>query len=185
MSRLQDQYRQKVISQLKDELGVENVHQVPKIDKVVINVGAGRALNDSRLLETAKTTLRKITGQEPVETKARKSIAGFKLREGTPIGVKVTLRGERMYEFLDRLISVVLPRTRDFHGLSLKAFDGGGNYSIGLRDQSVFPELTYEDANLTHGLQINVVTNSDAEQTTALLAALGFPFEKTEEARRG
>lgn len=178
MSNLQNQYRQQVVGQLQSELGLGNVHQVPRIEKVVINVGAGRTLSDSRVLETAKNTLRKITGQQPVETKARKSIAGFKLRQGAPIGVKVTLRGEMMYEFLERLINVVLPRTRDFHGVSRKAFDAHGNYSLGLNDQSAFPELTYEDVNVNHGLQINIITNSDKDQSLSLLAALGFPFEK-------
>lgn len=180
MNRLQTAYQDKMITSLKDELKLSNVHEVPRIEKVVINVGTGRALNDSRVLETAKNTLRTITGQQPVETLARKSIAGFKLRENVPIGVKVTLRGERMYEFLDRLISIVLPRTRDFRGLSAKAFDPHGNYSLGLSDQSVFPELSYDDVTITHGMQINIVTNTDPEKSRALLKALGFPFERSE-----
>ncbi len=181
MSRLQDQYQQKVAKDLKSKLGLNNLHEVPRIEKVVINVGAGRSLNDSRALETAKTTLTKITGQKPVTTKARKSIAGFKLREGADIGVKVTLRGKRMYEFLDRLISVVLPRMRDFRGISPTAFDGSGNYSLGIKDQNIFPELSYEDLNITHGLQINVIMDSkSSEHSKALLEALGFPFERSD-----
>lgn len=180
MSRLKTKYQNDVKSQLKQELELGNVHQVPQIEKVVINVGAGRAIQDSRILETAKNTLRKITGQEPVATKAKQSVAGFKLREGNEIGVKVTLRGAQMYEFLDRLVTIVLPRTRDFRGLSEKSFDPQGNYSIGLPDQGVFPELTYEDNNVSHGIQINVITNSSPEHSRALLGALGFPFERSE-----
>lgn len=164
---------------LMKQLGLANIHQTPRLEKVVVNVGAGRAINDSRWLDVAINTLRKITGQQPVTTKAKGSIAGFKLREGVSIGVKVTLRGQVMYEFLDRLISVVLPRSRDFRGLPLKAFDPEGNYSIGLRDQSIFPELTFEDLALTHGLQISMVTNSSPEHGQALLKALGFPFERS------
>ncbi len=180
MNRLQEKYQKEIVASLKDELTLGNVHEVPRIEKVVINVGTGRAINDSRILETAKNTLKKISGQQPVETVASKSIAGFKLREGVPIGVKVTLRGERAYDFIDRLISIVLPRTRDFRGLSTKAFDPHGNYSLGLSDQSVFPELSYEDANVTHGMQINIVTNTNPEQARTLLKALGFPFERSE-----
>ena len=181
MSRLKAHYQQEVVQQLQSQLELGNVHQVPAIEKVVINVGAGRALQDARLLETAKTTLRKITGQEPVATRASQSVAGFKLREGNAIGAKVTLRGERMYEFLDRLITFVLPRSRDFRGLSQHAFDPNGNYSLGIADQSVFPELTYEDTSITHGLQINVVTTTqDKEQSLALLQTLGFPFERSD-----
>jgi len=179
VSRLQQTYREQIAPELKKSLSLDNAHQVPAIEKIVINVGAGRALNDSRYIDVATNTLTKITGQAPVMTRANKSIAGFKLREGQVIGVKVTLRGQRMYEFLDRLISVVLPRTRDFRGLSRSAFDPHGNYSIGIRDQSVFPELTYEDTTMTHGLQINIVTTADEpEGARALLLALGIPFEK-------
>jgi large subunit ribosomal protein L5 len=180
MGRLNDKYIKEVAPKLKTELKVANVHQVPHIEKVVLNVGLGRSLQDSKLTDVATNTMRKITGQQPVKTIAKHSIAGFKLREGNVIGLKVTLRRDRMYEFLDRLISIVLPRTRDFRGLSANSFDPQGNYSIGLRDQSVFPELSYEDTVTTHGLQINVVTSasnpSDAKQ---LLVDLGFPFERT------
>lgn len=180
MNRLHEQYQTSAIEDLRSQFGIANTHQVPRIEKVVVNVGAGRAVQDSRLLDTAANTVRKITGQQPVTTRARKSVAGFKLREGNPIGVKVTLRGDRMYEFLDRLVSVVLPRTRDFRGLSAHSFDPSGNYSLGIPDQSVFPELTYEDAQITHGMQINIITNSDREQSYALLAELGFPFERSD-----
>lgn len=178
MARLLEQYQQQSVPDLQKQLGISNVHEVPRIEKVVLNVGAGRAIQDSRLLDTAINTLRKITGQQPVVTRASRSVAGFKLREGNPIGAKVTLRGQHMYEFLDRLVTVVLPRTRDFRGLSDKSFDPSGNYSIGLNDQSVFPELSYDDTHTTHGLQINIVTNSDPEQSYALLKTLGFPFER-------
>lgn len=180
MNRLHEQYQTSAIEDLRSQFGIANTHQVPRIEKVVVNVGAGRAVQDSRLLDTATNTVRKITGQQPVTTRARKSVAGFKLREGNPIGVKVTLRGDRMYEFLDRLVSVVLPRTRDFRGLSAHSFDPSGNYSLGIPDQSVFPELTYEDAQITHGMQINIITTSDREQSYALLAELGFPFERSD-----
>lgn len=180
MNRLQAKYQDEIVSRLQKELGLANVHQVPRIEKIVVNVGAGRALNDGRLLETAQNTLTKITGQKPVVTTASKSIAGFKLREGAAIGTKVTLRGQRMYEFLDRLISIVLPRTRDFRGLPAGAFDPQGNYSLGMSDQGVFPELNFDDVTVSHGLQINVVTNSTPEHGRALLASLGFPFERSD-----
>lgn len=179
MSRLADKYQQEVAPKLKSELGLNNVHDVPALDKVVLNIGLGRFSGDSRMLEVATNTLRKITGQNPVQTKAKHSIAGFKLREGQTIGLKVTLRRERMYEFLDRLTSIVLPRTRDFRGLPLSAFDPQGNYSIGLKDQSVFAELTYEETTVTHGLQINIITTANTpEEGQKLLSLLGFPFEK-------
>ncbi len=181
MSRLLEHYQNQAMPDLQTRLGISNVHQVPRIEKIVLNVGAGRAIQDSRVLETAVNTLGKITGQQPVKTKAKHSVAGFKLRQGQPIGVKVTLRGARMYEFLDRLVTVVLPRTRDFRGLSEKSFDPDGNYSLGIADQSVFPELSYEDSQITHGLQINIITNSDPEQSYALLSALGLPFERSDD----
>lgn len=180
MSRLSEKYVKEVAPKLKTELKVANVHQVPKIEKVVLNVGLGRSLQDSKLVDVATNTLRKITGQQPVKTIAKHSIAGFKLREGNVIGLKVTLRRDRMYEFLDRLISVVLPRTRDFRGLPASSFDPQGNYSIGLRDQSVFAELSYEDTLTSHGLQINIVTSANTpEDAKQLLADLGFPFERS------
>jgi large subunit ribosomal protein L5 len=152
---------------------------VPKLEKIVVNVGLGKAKDDKKTIEAAKNTLRKVTGQEPVETVAKNSIAGFKLREGNMIGLKLTLRGERMYEFMDRLINIVLPRLRDFHGVSNKAFDKQGNYSIGLTDQSVFPELTFEETTTPHGLQaVFVVKCHDKAHSKALLQKFGMPFEK-------
>lgn len=177
--RLKELYDSKVANELKTELGLQNINQVPKIEKVVLNVGLGKAKDDKKVLETAANTLRKISGQQPVDTLAKQSIAAFKLREGNKIGLKLTLRGDRMYEFLDRLINIVLPRLRDFHGVSLKAFDNQGNYSIGLTDQSVFPELTFDETTTTHGLQVVIVIkNEDKEHSKALLAKLGMPFEK-------
>ncbi|MBI2797696.1 50S ribosomal protein L5 [Candidatus Saccharibacteria bacterium] len=179
MSRLQEKYQAELRSQLKESLGVANIHQVPKLTKIVVNTGVGRATQDSKQLEAAEGTLAKITGQKPIQTKARHSIAGFKLREGQAVGTKVTLRGERMYDFLDRVISIVLPRTRDFRGLSLNGFDPQGNYSIGLDDQSVFAEISFEDIVATHGLQISIVTDTlDRDASRALLQSLGLPFEK-------
>lgn len=180
MSRLHEKYTEEIAPKLKTELKATNVHEVPRIEKVVLNIGLGRSLQDSKLLDVATNTLRKITGQQPVKTIAKHSIAGFKLREGNIIGLKVTLRRDRMYEFLDRLIAIVLPRTRDFRGLPTRAFDPQGNYSIGLRDQSVFAELSYEDTVTTHGLQINIVTSANnPESARQLLASLGFPFERS------
>lgn len=167
--------------ELKTELGLANVNQVPSLEKIVLNIGLGRAKDDKKALEVATNTLAKITGQQPIQTTAKMSIAGFKLREGNKIGLKVTLRGPRMYEFLDRLVNVVIPRFRDFHGVSLKSFDGQGNYSIGIPDQTVFPEITFEDSPITHGLQIIIVINSEgAEHSKALLQKIGMPFEKEE-----
>ncbi len=179
LPRLHQLYVDQFAAELKKEFGLANAHQVPRLDKVVINVGLGRAKDDKKAMEVATNTLRKITGQQPVETVAKKSIAGFKLREGNKIGLKVTLRGERMYEFTDRLISIVLPRLRDFHGVSAKAFDGQGNYSLGMTDQSVFPELTFEETTTAHGLQVVFVINAqEAAQSRALLEKFGMPFEK-------
>jgi large subunit ribosomal protein L5 len=179
MNRLQTKYNETVKSELKTELGISNVHQIPKIEKIMVNSGVGKAVADSKHLDAAVATLTKITGQKPVITKARNSIATFKLREGMEIGAKVTLRGERMYSFLDRLIAVVLPRTRDFRGVSAKAFDKSGNYSIGFNDQTVFPEISYEDASAVHGLQITIViSGNDPKASKVLLEKLGMPFEK-------
>lgn len=177
--RLKLLYQQEIIKQLVDELKLSNPHQAPKLEKIIINCGLGRAKDDKRLMEVASNTLRKITGQQPVQTAARNSIAGFKLREGNKIGLKVTLRGDRMYEFMDRLINLVIPRLRDFHGVSNKAFDGQGNYSLGLVDQSVFPELSFEETNPAHGLQVVFVINSkDKAQAKLLLEKFGMAFEK-------
>ena len=177
--RLQVAYHTKYVQELVKELELKNVHEAPRLEKIVINVGLGRAKDDKKTIETAKNTLRKITGQAPVETVAKNSIAGFKLREGNMIGLKLTLRGARMYEFMDRFINIVLPRLRDFHGVSLKAFDKQGNYSIGMTDQSVFPELTFEETTTAHGLQVVFVIKSKGrEDSRALLSKFGMPFEK-------
>ena len=184
VARLKSQYSDQFIGELQKELKLENINQVPSLEKIVVNIGLGRAKDDKRLMEVATTTLRKITGQEPIQTTAKLSIAIFKLREGNKIGLKVTLRGNQMYEFLDRLINIVLPRLRDFHGVSVKAFDKQGNYSIGLNDQTVFPEITFEDSPITHGMQIVCVVNAEQpEHSKALLTKFGMPFEKTKEAK--
>lgn len=178
-ARLRTAYSQQFTAELKKELELANLHQVPRLEKIVINVGLGRAKDDKRLMEAATNTLRKITGQEPIQTTAKNSIAGFKLREGNKIGLKVTLREDKMYEFMDRLINIVLPRLRDFHGVSGKAFDKQGNYSLGLTDQSVFPELTFDETTTTHGLQVVfVVRTHDKVHSKALLEKFGMPFEK-------
>ncbi len=177
--RLQVEYSTKYVAELQKELKLKNVHQVPRLEKIVINIGLGRTKDDKKVIETAKNTLRKITGQEPVETVAKNSIAGFKLREGNMIGLKLTLRGVRMYEFMDRLINVVLPRLRDFHGVKINAFDKQGNFSLGLSDQSVFPELTFEETTTAHGLQtVFVVRSHSKDHSRALLSKFGMPFEK-------
>ena len=182
--RLKKLYNDKIAQELKKELNLDNIHQVPRLEKIVINIGMGRAKDDKRAFEAANNTLLRVTGQKPQETHARMSIASFKLREGNRVGLKVTLRDERMYEFLDRLINIVLPRLRDFHGLSLKSFDKQGNYSIGLSEQSIFPELSFEETAIAHGMQVIIVTDShDVEHNKALLTKLGMPFEK--EAKRG
>lgn len=178
-SRLKLAYNNQFAKELKDELKLDNINQVPRLEKIVVNVGLGRAKDDKRLLEVAANTIRKITGQQPIDTVAKQSIASFKLREGNKIGLKVTLRDERMYEFADRFINIVLPRLRDFHGVSNRAFDRQGNYSIGLSDQSVFPELSYEDTATAHGLQIIfTIKAEEKDHAKALLSKFGMPFEK-------
>jgi large subunit ribosomal protein L5 len=177
--RLKEQYNNTFTKELMSELKLKNIAQVPRLEKIVLNIGLGRAKDEKRLLDVAANTLRKITGQAPVTTVAKNSIASFKLREGNKIGMKVTLRGDRMYEFADRLINIVLPRLRDFHGVSPKAFDKQGNYSIGLVDQSVFPELTFEDTTTAHGLQIIfVIRSQQADHSRALLNKFNMPFQK-------
>jgi len=179
MSRLLESYTKELAPKIQKELALKNVHQTPKLIKIVVTVGVGRAVVDQKYLDTAVATLRKLTGQQPVVTKAKNSIAGFKLREGQSIGAKVTLRGTRMYDFLDRLNSIVFPRLRDFHGLSVKAFDPQGNYSIGLKEHTVFPEISYEESAQSHGLQITLVTTAQTPQAgQALLRALGVPLER-------
>jgi len=178
-NQLKESYVKQYAKELQKDLGLKNIHDVPVLEKVVVNVGLGRGKDDKKLFEAATNTLRKVTGQQPVQTYAKKSIASFKLREGNPIGLKVTLRGDRMYEFTDRLIRIVLPRLRDFHGVSLKAFDSTGNYSIGITDQSVFPELSFEETTTLHGLQvIFVIKNRSSSDSKALLEKFGMPFEK-------
>jgi len=180
-ARLRAQYNQSIAKELQKELGLKNIHETPRLEKIVVNTGLGKAKDEKRLMEAATNTLRKITGQHPVQTAAKNSIAGFKLREGNKIGLKVTLRGDRMYEFLDRVINVVLPRLRDFHGASLRAFDGQGNYAIGFTDQSVFPELSFEETTTSHGLQVIFVINcndNDKAHARALLEKFGMPFQK-------
>lgn len=178
-ARLRIQYNETISKELVKELGLKNPHEAPKLEKVIVNVGLGKAKDDKKILEVATNTLRKITGQQPVETLAKNSIAGFKLREGNKVGLKVTLRGDRMYEFTDRVITVVLPRLRDFHGVKKKAFDGQGNYSIGFTDQSVFPELSFEETTNVHGLQVIFVINAkEKAHSRALLEKFGMPFEK-------
>lgn len=178
-ARLKTEYTQKYVAELQKELGLENVNQVPILEKIVLNVGLGKAKDDKKTIEVAANTLRKITGQAPVDTFAKNSIAGFKLREGNKIGIKVTLRGDKMYEFMDRLVNIVLPRLRDFHGVSNKAFDKSGNFSIGLVDQSVFPELTFDETTTTHGLQaVFVIKTQEPAHAKALLEKFGMPFEK-------
>lgn len=180
-ARLREEYNTKFAGELMKELGLTNAHQIPRLEKITVNIGLGRAKDDKKLMEVAANTLRKVTGQEPLETVAKKSIAGFKLRDGNKIGLKVTLRGDKMYEFLDRLVTIVLPRLRDFHGVSLKAFDRQGNYSLGLSDQSVFPELTFEETTTAHGLQaVFTIKAQSPEHSQALLAKFGMPFEKKE-----
>ena len=179
--RLKALYKDSFVKELQAELKLDNVHQVPKLEKITVSVGTGRNKDDKRHLEVVKNTITKITGQAPVERLAKKSIAGFKIRAGmgAPVGVSVTLRGARMYEFLDRLANVALPRVRDFHGVKAKAFDRGGNYSLGIIEQSVFPELTFEETQLLHGLQVTfTIENGSKENSRALLEKFGIPFEK-------
>lgn len=181
MPRLKQQYRDGIAAALKTQLGLDNVMQVPRFDKVVLNVGLGEAINDSKALDGAMADMAAITGQKPRINRARKSIAAFKLREGMPIGIKVTLRGDRMWEFLDRLITVALPRTRDFRGMNPRSFDGHGNYTFGLTEQLVFPEVAYDTVDAVRGMDITIVTTTDHDaHARALLDAYGFPFVREE-----
>ena len=176
--RLKVRYREEVLPRLRQELGYANAMEVPRLQKIVINMGVGDALKDARMLEAATQDLAVITGQRPVVTLARKSIAGFKLREGSSIGAKVTLRGDRMWEFVDRLITVAIPRIRDFRGLSRRSFDGHGNYTLGLTEQLIFPEIDYDKVVKVRGMDITVATTARTDdEGRALLIALGFPFE--------
>ncbi len=177
MARMKDKYREEVAPALKDRFNIENVMRIPKIEKVVVNMGVGEAVANSKAMDGAIADLTKITGQKPQLRRARKSIAGFKIREGMPVGVKVTLRGERMWEFLDRLISIALPRVRDFRGVSPKGFDGRGNYALGLKEQLIFPEISYDEVDATRGLDVAVVTTAETDdEARELLRLLGMPF---------
>jgi large subunit ribosomal protein L5 len=175
--RLIKKYQDEVVPQLMKDFSLNNIMQVPKLDRIVINMGLGEAVQNAKLVESATEELMAITGRKPVVTRAKKSIAGFKLREGMPIGVMVTLRGEQMYDFLDRLITIALPRTRDFKGISPKAFDGRGNYTLGVREQIIFPEINYDKVDKIKGMNITFVTTAETdEQGRALLKSLGMPF---------
>ncbi len=179
MNRLKEKYNKEIVPSLKEKFNYKSVMQVPKLEKIVVNIGAGDASHNSKLLDACVNDLMAITGQKPVITKARKSIAGFKIREGQNIGCKVTLRGENMYNFLDKLISVSLPRVRDFRGVSSKAFDGRGNYTIGIKEQLIFPEIEYDDVVKVRGMDIVLVTTAKTdEEAYALLEELGMPFKK-------
>jgi large subunit ribosomal protein L5 len=175
--RLKERYRQEVLPALQRELGMDNPMRVPRLEKIVVNMGVGDAIRDAKMLDAAVADLTTITGQKPAITKARKSIAAFKLRAGMSIGAKVTLRGARMWEFLDRLVSTALPRIRDFRGLDPEAFDGSGNYSIGVTEQLIFPEIDYDKVTKVRGMDITIVTTAqDDDEARALLRGLGFPF---------
>ena len=179
MNRMKERYQTELVPALKETLGFDNVMQVPQIKKVVVNIGMGEALDNPKALDAAVGDIMQITGQKPVVTKARVSIAAFKLREGRAIGAKVTLRGERMWSFLDRLLNIVLPRVRDFRGVSRDAFDGRGNYTLGLREQLIFPEIEYDKIDKIRGMEITIVTSArNDEQAAQLLEMLGMPFRK-------
>src|ERR671914_444048 len=180
MARLKDQYREEIAPALKERFGIGNPMRVPRLEKIVVNMGVGEAAQNSRALDGAMADLAKITGQKPQLRRARKSIAGFKIREGMPVGARVTLRGERMWEFLDRLVSVALPRVRDFRGISPKSFDGRGNFALGLREQLIFPEISYDAIDATRGLDVAVVTTTESdEEARELLRLLGMPFRES------
>ncbi len=177
MPRLKELYREHIVQTLLKDLGYQNVMQVPRLEKIVVNVGMGEALQNARALDAAVEDITTITGQRPIVTRARKSIAVFKLREGNPVGVKVTLRGDRMWDFLDRLCNVALPRQRDFRGISPDSFDGRGNYSLGLREQLVFPEIDYDKIDKIRGMEVTIVTSAQTdEEGYQLLRHLGMPF---------
>lgn len=179
MTRLQNIHREQVAPKLTEKFGYDNPMQVPRVTKITLNMGLGEAVADKKVLDEATAELAKISGQKPIVTRARKSVASFKIRDGYPIGAKVTLRRERMYEFLDRLINICLPRVRDFRGLSPKAFDGRGNYNLGVREQTIFPEINFDDVKAVRGLDIAITTTAATdEEGHALLAAFGFPFKQ-------
>lgn len=177
--RFKERYRAEIVPALMERFGYGNVHQVPRLEKVVLNMGVGAATQDAKLLESAITDMTIISGQRPAVTRAKKSIAAFKVREGMPIGCKVTLRGDRMWEFTDRLLSTALPRIRDFRGVSTKAFDGRGNYSLGITEQLIFPEVDYDKVDKIRGMDVTFVTSAKTdEECRALLTELGFPFKR-------
>src|SRR5437667_1072532 len=179
MARLKERYQKEIAPAVAKEFGIKNPMAIPRLDKIIINMGMGEAIANAKVLDTAVEEVKAIVGQKPVITKAKKSIASFKLRQGMPIGVVVTLRGERMYEFFDRLVSVALPRVRDFRGVSPKAFDGRGNYTIGIKEQLLFPEIDFNKVDRQLGMNIAIVTRArDDEQARALLKALGMPFRQ-------
>ena len=178
MTRLQDQYRDEVVKKLQEQFGYKNVMEVPRITKVTINMGVGEAVGDKKVMDNAMADMERIAGQKPIVRKARKSVASFKIRDGWPVGCKVTLRRERMYEFLDRLINIAMPRIRDFRGMSAKAFDGEGNYNMGVREQIIFPEIDYDKIDKIKGLNISIVTTAKTnEEGKELLKLLGMPFK--------
>jgi large subunit ribosomal protein L5 len=179
MARLKEIYRQQIVPRLTKELGITNPMEIPKITKITVNMGVGEAVADKKVMDAAVGDLTKITGQKPLVTKSRKAIASFKIRAGLPIGAKVTLRGERMYEFLDRLINIAMPRIRDFRGVSPRSFDGQGNYSLGVKEQIIFPEIQYDQIDQIRGMDITITTTAkDNRQGRALLEAFNFPFRK-------
>ncbi|MBL4866547.1 MAG: 50S ribosomal protein L5 [Pseudomonadales bacterium] len=179
MSNLREVYQKELVSKIQSELGLKNVMEVPKITKITLNMGVGEATQDRKAIEGAVTDMTKIAGQKPIVTLARKSVAGFKVREGWPIGCKVTLRGARMYEFLDRFVSISIPRIRDFRGLSPKSFDGRGNYSMGIKEQIVFPEIDFDKIDKLRGMDITITTSAiNDEHGRALLSAFNFPLKK-------
>jgi large subunit ribosomal protein L5 len=178
MAKLHEVYKDKVVKELQEKFGYSSVMQVPQIEKITLNMGVGEALADKKILENAVADLESISGQKPLVTKARKSVAGFKIRDGWPIGCKVTLRRERMYEFLDRLVSIALPRVRDFRGVSAKSFDGRGNYSMGVKEQIIFPEIEYDKVDAIRGMDITITTSARTdEEGRALLDSFNFPFK--------
>lgn len=179
MSRLKERYTKEAVPQLMSKFGYANVMQVPRVNKVVLNIGLGEAIQNAKALESAERDLAAIAGQHPVTTRSKKSIAAFKLREGMPVGMTVTLRGRRMYEFLDKLVNIVLPRIRDFQGVPRNSFDGGGNYTLGMKEQIVFPEIEYDKVDKLRGLEVTIVTTAGTdEEGRSLLEALGMPFRK-------
>ena len=179
MAKLHDFYKDNVVSDLQKQFGYTSVMQVPRIEKITLNMGVGEALADKKVLEHAASDMAAISGQKPIITKARRSVAGFKIREGYPIGCKVTLRGERMWDFFERLVTIAIPRVRDFRGLNAKSFDGRGNYSMGVREQIIFPEIDYDKVDKVRGLDITITTSAKSdEEARALLTAFNFPFRK-------